>query len=192
MASLLTRTPTCLVTRQCALPKPSALAAPRSRRTAIKTSALLDFLKPKGKASRKPKRETVVLEPSYNLQAGLAAIAGLEAYEGIIPLAAFTGFLAAFLTFQATRLRFVFDDEALEIRKDGQESENVLVGGENRWPYKAFINWEFWWPAFPVLVYFKEDQTKPEGQVHFFPIIFNGKQLYEVMKERCGPSQNSA
>lgn len=38
----------------------------------------------------------------------------------------------------------------------------------------------------------QEEQTKPEGQVHFFPIIFNGKQLYEVMKERCGPSQNSA
>ena len=24
---------------------------------------------------------------------------------------------------------------------------------------------EFWWPGFPVLVYFKESQTKPEGQV---------------------------
>lgn len=26
-----------------------------------------------------------------------------------------------------------------------------------------------------VLVYFKETQTRPEGQIHFFPIIFNGK-----------------
>ena len=112
---------------------------------------------------------------------------------------------------------------------------------------------EFWWPSFPVLVYFKvrcaaaqsvtqlritvkaglsisffmqETQTKPEGQVrpgiimlfglaccmshavtlacityleealvhaqiHFFPIIFNGRQLYDVMAERCGTSQNS-
>lgn len=25
---------------------------------------------------------------------------------------------------------------------------------------------EFWWPGFPVLVYFKETQTKPEGQIH--------------------------
>ena len=112
---------------------------------------------------------------------------------------------------------------------------------------------EFWWPSFPVLVYFKvrcaaaqsvtqfgttvkaglsislfmqETQTEPEGQVrpgiimfcglaccmshavtsacityleealthaqiHFFPIIFNGKQLYDVMAERCGTSQNS-
>jgi len=37
--------------------------------------------------------------------------------------------------------------------------------------YDTFTNWEFWWPGFPVLVYFKETQTKPEGQVHFFPII---------------------
>jgi len=42
-----------------------------------------------------------------------------------------------------------------------------------------------------VLVYFKETQTKPEGQIHFFPIIFNGKQLYDVMQERCGPSKTS-
>jgi hypothetical protein len=37
----------------------------------------------------------------------------------------------------------------------------------------------------------QETQTKPEGQIHFFPVIFNGKQLYDVMVERCGPSQNS-
>lgn len=38
--------------------------------------------------------------------------------------------------------------------------------------YSTFVNWELWWPNFPVLVYFKETQTKPEGQVHFFPVIF--------------------
>ena len=37
----------------------------------------------------------------------------------------------------------------------------------------------------------QETQTKPEGQIHFFPALFNGKQLYDVMVERCGPSQNS-
>ena len=36
-----------------------------------------------------------------------------------------------------------------------QESENAFVGGKNRWAYSAFVNWEFWWPGFPVLVYFK-------------------------------------
>lgn len=86
--------------------------------------------------------------------------------------------------------------------------------------YSSFVNWELWWPQFPILVYFKETQTKPDGQVHFFPVIFvssydkpdqifflifdvvpytvglkfslqNGKQLYDVMVERAGPSKTS-
>lgn len=39
--------------------------------------------------------------------------------------------------------------------------------------------------------YVQETQTKPEGQIHFFPVIFNGKQVYDVMVERCGASQTS-
>ncbi len=37
----------------------------------------------------------------------------------------------------------------------------------------------------------QETQTKPEGQIHFFPVLFNGKQLYDVMLERCGPTKTS-
>lgn len=53
--------------------------------------------------------------------------------------------------------RFVFDDEALEvvIGKQQKESENAFVGGQNRWSYDSFVNWEFWFPNFPILVYFK-------------------------------------
>eukprot|EP00252_Welwitschia_mirabilis_P017518 TRINITY_DN387_c0_g1_i5.p1 TRINITY_DN387_c0_g1~~TRINITY_DN387_c0_g1_i5.p1 ORF type:complete len:225 (-),score=30.44 TRINITY_DN387_c0_g1_i5:164-838(-) len=94
-----------------------------------------------------------------------------------------------------TRVRFVFDDEALEVKVGNElkeSEENVFVGGKNRWKYSTFVNWELWWPRFPVLVYFKETQTKPEGQVHFFPVIFDGKQLYELMLERAGPSKNSS
>ncbi|KAI4335731.1 hypothetical protein L6164_014346 [Bauhinia variegata] len=72
-----------------------------------------------------------------------------------------------------------------QLRESG---ENVFTGGSK---YSTFVNWELWWPNFPILVYFKEAQTKPEGQIHFFPVIFNGKQLYDVMVERAGPSQNS-
>ena len=102
--------------------------------------------------------------------------------------------LAGFLAFQASRVKFVFDDEALEvvIGPNNAESENKFVGGRNRWAYDTFVNWEFWWAGFPVLVYFKETQTRPEGQIHFFPIIMDGKMLYDVMSERCGSSVNSA
>ncbi len=31
----------------------------------------------------------------------------------------------------------------------------MIVGGRNRWTYDSFVNWEMWWPGFPILVYFK-------------------------------------
>jgi hypothetical protein len=44
--------------------------------------------------------------------------------------------------------RFIFEREALEVVIAGKEeksTENKFVGGENRWSYDTFINWEFWW-----------------------------------------------
>lgn len=152
------------------------------------------MFKPKqaSQQAKAPRYDTVVLEPSYNLQLALLAIAGAEAYAGWYPAAAIAGLLGVLLTVQAQRVkyetwkavrlfvtagsnsairargavwwqgtraanarRFVFDDEALEVKIDGQESDNVVVGGRNRWPYDSFMNWKLFWPPFPVLVYYK-------------------------------------
>ncbi|KAJ6381144.1 hypothetical protein OIU77_029937 [Salix suchowensis] len=107
------------------------------------------------------RKKTVVPEPDYRIPVVLLGLAGGLAYtNNLLPAA----------------------PAALEV-KIGEElqgsGENVFVGGKNRWKYSTFVNWELWWPNFPILVYFKETQTKPEGQVHFFPVIFNGKQLYD-------------
>lgn len=72
------------------------------------------------------------------------------------------------------------------MKQDGSTiGENVVVGGENSWKYKSFVNYDFL-PSedFPILVYFKETQTDAavrveapivvdtlEGQAHFFPAI---------------------
>lgn len=135
----------------------------------------------------------IIPEPSYSVPLGLLAVSGFSIYEHITPLALITGILGVFLTIQATRIKFRFGPEALEVVVGDKEKDtsNAFVGGPNCWYYDTFTNWEFWWPNFPVLVYFKETQTKPEGQIHFFPVIFNGKQLYDVMVERCGETQNS-
>ncbi|KAK9697818.1 hypothetical protein RND81_08G063400 [Saponaria officinalis] len=146
------------------------------------------------KAPVKTKRETVVPDPDYQIPIVLLGAAGGLVYSENLIAAVPIGLLGLLLLVQATRVRFVFDDEALEVKvgSELQESgENVFVGGKNRWKYSTFVNWEFWWPNFPILVYFKETQTKPEGQIHFFPIIFNGKQLYDVMVERAGSSKTS-
>nr|XP_023924256.1 uncharacterized protein LOC112035654 [Quercus suber] len=143
---------------------------------------------------RVKKIETVIPEPDYRIPAVLLGLSGGLAYTNNLLPAAPVGLLGLLLLFQTTRVRFVFDAEALEVKVGEQlqdSGENVFVGGKNRWKYSTFVNWELWWPNFPILVYFKETQTKPEGQVHFFPVIFNGKQLYDVMVERAGPSKNS-
>lgn len=140
------------------------------------------------------KKETVVPDPDYRIPIVLLGLSGGLFYVENLPAAVPIGLLGLLLLFQTTRVRFVFDDEALEVKVGEQleeSGENVFVGGKNRWKYSSFVNWELWWPNFPILVYFKEKQTKPEGQIHFFPVIFNGKQLYDAMVERCGPSKTS-
>jgi len=114
--------------------------------------------------------------------------------------------LGGFLTFQASRVRFRFtetdlqvvfiepfgdDEEALNASVDTSGDNKLQGGGENSWPLASITNWEFWWPGFPVLVYFKETHTKADGQPHFFPIIMDGKKLYETMLERMPESQNA-
>lgn len=144
---------------------------------------------------RVTKKETVIPDPDYRIPVVLLGLSGGLAYTNNLLPAAPIGLLGLLLLFQTTRVRFVFDGEALEVKvgEQLQESgENVFVGGKNRWKYSTFVNWELWWPNFPILVYFKETQTKPEGQIHFFPVFFNGKQLYDVMVERAGPSKTSA
>ncbi|OIW19755.1 hypothetical protein TanjilG_18565 [Lupinus angustifolius] len=161
----------------------------RSHGTSFVVNSLLGF----GRKVKKT-RETVIPEPDYRIPIVLLGIAGGLAYTDNLVPAVPVGLLGLLLLFQTTRVRFVFDDESLEVKVGDQlqeSGENVFVGGKNRWKYSTFVNWEFWWPNFPILVYFKETQTKPEGQIHFFPIIFNGKQLYDTMVERAGPSKTS-
>uniref|UniRef100_A0A0D9WGA7 DUF3119 family protein n=1 Tax=Leersia perrieri TaxID=77586 RepID=A0A0D9WGA7_9ORYZ len=139
-------------------------------------------------------RETIVPDPDYRLPIAILGMAGALASADNLLAAALVGLLGCLLLFQTTRVRFVFDNEALEVKVGDQleeSGENVFVGGKNRWKYSTFVNWELWWPQFPILVYFKETQTKPEGQIHFFPVIFNGQQLYDAMVERAGPSETS-
>ena len=42
-----------------------------------------------------------------------------------------------------------------------------------------------------MLVYYKETQTRPEGQPHFFPVLADGKKLYETMLRFMPASVNA-
>ncbi len=65
-------------------------------------------------------------------------------------------------------MKFVFDSDSLEVvlGNEAKETENAFVGGENKWKFSTFTNWEFWWPNFPVLVYFKV-----QNACHTVPIL---------------------
>ncbi len=163
-----------LVTRTRAAPlraAPHLPAPPLTRRSPTPPAAaqLFGFLAKKPAAARKAVAYPIVVPASsYAIPAVLAAAAGAAHFGAGNDLAAgAAGLLAAFLSTQASRVRFVFGPDALEvvIGNSGADTENAFVGGANRWAYSTFVNWEFWWPCFPVLVYFKETQTKPEGQV---------------------------
>lgn len=149
-----------------------------------------------------------LVDPSYNLAIGAFGV-GLaggfledlrdESGDKLLTakpfgaLALIFTLFAAFLAFQTTTLRFAFDDDSFSLVKaDGSSmGENVVVGGENKWKYSSFKNYDFLPSSgFPILVYFKEDQTPVEnredvpivvdnleGQVHFFPAISNVEQL---------------
>lgn len=117
---------------------------------------------------------------------------------------------------QTFRLNFVCDDSTFSLQDTSTEEastgENIVVGGENRWTYESFVNYDFFpegWidqPQGPILVYFKETQTPSDkwdegpgasansdkalgkgavkGQVHFFPALCNTQQLRSVWKKQ--------
>mmetsp|Transcript_105648 Transcript_105648/g.193708 ORF Transcript_105648/g.193708 Transcript_105648/m.193708 type:complete len:256 (-) Transcript_105648:45-812(-) len=154
--------------------------------------------------SAAPQALLEVIPPSYNLAAGSIALGAAFGVPGS-PLknkitaffpGAFCALFGLFISFQTYNLRFTFDDTSFALVKSDLSTtgENVVVGGENKWAYKSFVNYDFFPKEdFPILVYFKETQTpedqwevgpgkqanSPEalakgavrGQVHFFPAI---------------------
>lgn len=195
---------------------------------------LLDSTAPNKVKGFERKIPDVVIDPSYELPL-LAVATGMFVLltspgnecvdDSLICAPSIAGIIqgglnfifALFLTFQAGRVRFVFDDTSFELKTTGNNAsesddalgssgENFVVGGKNRWDYDTFVNWEFF-PNVdtPLLIYFKETQTPEEnwsegpgkldkkggGQLHFFPAIANAQQLKEQFEIRgCAKIEN--
>lgn len=174
----------------------STLACAFDVRSSLRMSSrgpfsIFSSAKPGKKAPAAP---PIVIRPSYNVPIGSAAISALSlATHSYLP-GAFFGLIGALLFVQTGRVRFQFDDEALEVKvSKGEQAlqdsgENFAVGGKNRWAYDSVTKWFFIpSPAFPVLVYFTERQTDPaKDQLHLFPVIMDGKQLFETMQSKIG------
>lgn len=169
------------------------------------------------KKEAKPALPDVVIDPSFKL-AGIFLTAGI--LLDFIPyiqltLGPLVTLLGVLFLVQTFRVRFTFDANNFELRLGddlGDAGENVVVGGENRWPYESFVNWEFFpkgWidqPQGPILAYFKETATPSDkwnegpgqsanseeaitngavpGQVHFFPMLCDPQQLRDEFAKR--------
>lgn len=139
-------------------------------------------------------KDNVVIDSDYKVAGGFWIATALAAKASIFAAVPF-GLLAALLTKQTPRVRFVFDKDAMEVfiqNKDGSfgSRENFAVGGKNRWDYKSFKKWAFIpSKSLPIFMYFTESQTdptKPDGQFHLFPVIMNSEQLYENLMRNVG------
>ncbi|CAM9678609.1 unnamed protein product [Scytosiphon promiscuus] len=134
---------------------------------------------------------TVVIPADFKLPIGIAALGLAVTGLGNVGVGFPISIVGLALALQATRVSFEFDDVAMEVKigndKGELESsgENAFVGGESRWAYDTWTNWEvFPTEKLPILMYFKETQTKPEGQIHFFPFIMEPDTLLEEVRAR--------
>ena len=80
-----------------------------------------------------------------------------------------------FLMLQTALLRLRFEAEALVVTRSGDEIR--------RFPYSDWMGWRVFWPAVPVLFYFREDNS-----IHFLPMLFDANALNEQLTTRIGPS----
>jgi hypothetical protein len=115
--------------------------------------------------------DSVELSPSYGIPIALVAIAIPLVWvqpwvSGAIAL------FGLFLLFQAATLRLWFTASALDIYR----GETLI----RRFPYQDWQNWQIFWPAVPILFYFKEVNS-----IHFLPILFDPKMLKTCLEQRC-------
>lgn len=117
---------------------------------------------------------STVLTPSYKLSIAIIAIAFV-----VLLLPVKTGgagivliLLGSFLLYQSATIRLSFTATALEV----QRNDRVL----KTFPYAEWQTWKIFWPAVPILFYFKEVNS-----IHFLPVLFSSEELLECLETYC-------
>jgi hypothetical protein len=122
-------------------------------------------------ASKATSNQTVKLSPSYTLPLVLVfAAVPLLFIQIWVSLA--IGIFGLFLMFQAVTIRLEFTQTALDVYRS-----NTMI---RRFPYQEWINWRIFWPALPILFYFKEVKS-----IHFLPVLFDPKMLKTCLEQHC-------
>lgn len=120
--------------------------------------------------------DEVVLHPRFWVPLGVLLLSGAclglrPLWGGVVWLALGAAVMGLFLLLQTALLRLRFAPEALLVAR----RDTVI----RRFPYDAWIGWRVWWPALPVLFYFRE-----ENSIHLLPMLFDATALREQLDLR--------
>ena len=91
------------------------------------------------------------------------------------PAALVVSLFGLFLLLQTALLRLRFEAEALVVLRGSTEIR--------RFPYSEWISWRLFWPAVPVIFYFRETNS-----IHLLPILFDARTLEQQLTQRVGPN----
>ena len=120
-----------------------------------------------------PGSQGVVLAPRYAVPIGvvvlgLGCLALLPLWGGALWLAGVVVVLGLFLLLQTALLRLEFAPDALLVWR-----QTSLL---RRFPYADWLGWKLFWPALPVLFYFREQRS-----IHLLPVLFDATKLQEQL-----------
>lgn len=116
------------------------------------------------------------LAPRFFVPLGVTLLGALciplqTSWSGFRWLALALVLFGGFLLLQARLLRLEFREDALVVWRGDQEIRCF--------PYTTWLGWRLFWPAAPVLFYFREERS-----IHFLPVLFDAAGLREQLERR--------
>lgn len=114
---------------------------------------------------------TDTLTPSYNLPIAIVLLSLPLLWVQLV-IGILVAVLGLFLLYQTTTIRLIFTATALEVRRN----ESLL----KTFPYADWQTWKVFWPAVPILFYFKEINS-----IHFLPVLFSPDELRAQLEKHC-------
>ncbi len=115
---------------------------------------------------------STTLTPSYRLPIAIVLLS-LPLLFIQLGFGLFVALLGLFLLYQTTTIRLIFTAIALEVWR----KETCL----KTFPYADWQTWKVFWPAVPILFYFKEVNS-----IHFLPVLFAPEELRECLETHAG------
>jgi hypothetical protein len=119
-----------------------------------------------------------LLAPSPAVPLGIVALGA--ACLGLWPIWSWAPWLAAtvavfglVLLLQTALLRLEFSTDSLLVWRQG-----ALL---RRFPYDSWLGWRLFWPALPVLFYFREQRS-----IHLLPVLFDATELQRQLTQHLG------